>query len=166
MDPCLSGVMCHMLCFMFHSTRSHVKWHHYSKTVWASDLKSETIFTTPCVSYVTCHVSIVNCKSRTFLKTKHFFFSIKKINRVSRTIRTVWELGRLIWRIETTLLQSKGVLFTQQCGSHCLYAQILSDNWNHLVGQLETSCHRVQSPESRVKWKKSRVKSQESRVKS
>ena len=57
--------------------------------------------------------------------------------RVKRRIGTVGELGSLIRRIGTTLFQSKVVLFARQSGSNCLIGQILSDNWNHLVGQLE-----------------------------
>ena len=119
-----------------------------------------------------------------------------KLPRVSRTIKTVGELGPLIRRIGTTLLQSKVVLFAQQSGSNCANVQILSDNWNHFVGQLEPTCRKigttlwenwnhlviqmktlagetssclgekVESQESRVKNQESRVKSQESRVKS
>ena len=62
-------------------------------------------------------------------------------SRVSRTIRTVGELGPLILRIGTTLLQSKVVLFAQQSGSNCLNVLILTDNWNHLVGQMEPPGH-------------------------
>ena len=48
--------------------------------------------------------------------------------------RTVRELGPLIQRVGTILLQSKVVLFAQQCGSNCPNVKILSDNWKHLVG--------------------------------
>ena len=103
-----------------------------------------------------------------------FLSFLKGIQSKSR-IKTVGELGPLISRNGTTLFQSKVVLFARQSGSNCPNGQILSDNWNHLIGQLEPPCQEsrvkcplsgVQSQESRVKSQVSRVKSQESRVKS
>ena len=35
------------------------------------------------------------------------------------------------------------VLFARQSGSNCPNGQILSDNWNHLVGELEPPCRRI-----------------------
>ena len=88
----------------------------------------------------------------------HEIFALNMVcilNKVSRKIGTVGELGPLIQRIGTPLFSSKVVLFARQSGSNCpnsvgqleppcrAIGTTLSDNWNHLVGQLEPPCQTI-----------------------
>ena len=95
-----------------------------------------------CTSRVICddtHTYAKNVKTTNWIQSiinksvKNDLFHIISC-RISQKIRMVGEFGPLFWRIRTTLLQSKVVLFARQSGSNCQNVQISSDNWNHLVG--------------------------------
>ena len=113
---------------------------------------------------------------------------VKLVNRVSRTIRTLRELGPLILNIEN--LGSFPTKWFQlpewpdsvgQLEPPCpTIGTTLSDNWSHLVRQskslagvisaylgikVKSQESKVQSPESRIQSQETRVKSQESRNK-